>query len=65
MINFKPTVWGVLVGALLGISWLIWDWKFLWIAAFVGIGYVAGWLFAFRHNMAQKLREVARVMRGG
>mgnify|MGYP007059404583 CR=1 FL=1 len=60
--NVKPQLWGALCGALLGVSWLIWDWRFLWIAVFVAAGALVGWVLAYRGELGRKLREVLRVM---
>jgi hypothetical protein len=63
MMNIKPPLLGALAGALLGVSWLIWDWRFLWIAAFVIGGALLGWIFSLA-NLSDKLRNVVKVMRG-
>lgn len=60
--NINLPIWGALCGALLGVSWLVWDWRFLWITVFVAAGALIGWLLAYRTELAQKLREVLRVI---
>lgn len=60
--NVKAPVWGALFGALLGISWLIWDWRFLWVVVPVVLGYFGGRFLESRGEIAAKLKELMRVM---
>jgi len=64
MIRLKPSLWGVLVGTGLGVLWLIWDWRFLWIVVPVGLGYVVGRFVESRGEIVDKLKALFRVLVG-
>ncbi len=61
--QFKPQLWGIVIGALLGISWILWEWRFLWIPGFITVGYVIGWAIDSRDGLGDKLKDVLRVMK--
>lgn len=60
--NVRPSSWGALAGAFLGVFWLIWDWRFLWILLPILIGVVLGWMVEHRAHLGEKLKEILRVV---
>ncbi len=60
--TIRPQTWGALFGALLGISWLIWGWRFLWVVVPVVLGYLIGRAFESREEAVQKVKELFRVL---
>jgi len=61
--QLKPQLWGILIGALLGVSWILWKWEFLWIPGFIAAGYIIGWMFDSRDGLGEKIKDVMRVMK--
>jgi len=64
MMKLKPSMWGVLLGTCLGVLWLIWDWRFLWIVVPVGLGYVGGRFVESRGDIADKFKALFRAIIG-
>jgi len=60
--TIRPQSWGALLGALLGIAWLIWRWEFLWVAVPIALGYLLGRVLESREEAVQKVKELFRVL---
>lgn len=60
--NVRARLWGALLGAVIGVSWLVWGWRFLWVVVFLALGYLVGRFLESREEILEKLRELGRVM---
>lgn len=61
--QFKPQVWGSLIGILIGVAIMIGKWEALWIPGLALVGYFIGSLIDSPSNVSEKFKDIFRVIR--